>query len=296
MSRARLFLIVRLQIGNKYITNNNLLQYCTEKDAPCPIILVERFGFEMKKRYDQTELQLLLSPSILLIADNLNRPVKDKHLNRGKLTVSSVQIRGHAMFSDVGRSLDQDTVEYAWLIEIQTGKVSGKLTAPQLHSLVVSLETLLLLASATENELNSPTDDALLARPSQTKQTTVSPTQNLQEHVQQAIQQLLQPKNHQNHQAKKTDDANNKEKRPTAVGRQNSVQNNEFDVRTCDAHKLKYKLTRVAVDAVDFWLVESGVALQLWVGTAFFNNVMIVTIMYFFSGVSRSIGQLQSAR
>lgn len=35
------------------------------------------------------------------------------------------------MFSDDGCSLDQDTVEYAWLIEIQLGKLSGKLTAPQ---------------------------------------------------------------------------------------------------------------------------------------------------------------------
>lgn len=35
-------------------------------------------------------------------------------------------------------------------------------------------------------------------------------------------------------------------------------------------HKLKYKLCRVAVDAVDFWLVESGAALQLWVRIYFY--------------------------
>lgn len=54
---------------------------------------MERFGFEMKKRYDQTELQLLLSPTVLLVTDNLNRPSKDKHLNQGKLTLSSLQVR-----------------------------------------------------------------------------------------------------------------------------------------------------------------------------------------------------------
>lgn len=32
-----------------------------------------------------------------------------------------------------------------------------------------------------------------------------------------------------------------------------------------NGHKLKYKLLRVAIDAVDFWLVESGAALHLWV-------------------------------
>lgn len=30
-------------------------------------------------------------------------------------------------------------------------------------------------------------------------------------------------------------------------------------------HKLKYRFLRVAIDAIDFWLVESGAALQLWV-------------------------------
>lgn len=35
------------------------------------------------------------------------------------------------MFSDEGRSLDEDTLEYAWLVEVQLGKLSGKLTAPQ---------------------------------------------------------------------------------------------------------------------------------------------------------------------
>jgi hypothetical protein len=37
------------------------------------------------------------------------------------------------MFSDEGRTLDEETVEYAWLVEIQLGKLSGKLTAPQVR-------------------------------------------------------------------------------------------------------------------------------------------------------------------
>lgn len=39
---------------------------------------------------------------------------------------------------------------------------------------------------------------------------------------------------------------------------------------THSEHKLKYKLVRVAVDAIDFWLVESGAALQLWVSLSNF--------------------------
>jgi hypothetical protein len=38
------------------------------------------------------------------------------------------------MFSDEGRTLDEETLEYAWLVEIQVGKLSGKLTAPQVMS------------------------------------------------------------------------------------------------------------------------------------------------------------------
>lgn len=79
------------------------------------------------------------------------------------------------MFSDEGRSLDQDTLEYAWMIEVQLGKLTGKLTAPQVHNinknkfcenlsyfflqlyhLVTSLETFLLLALDSENCLRPP--------------------------------------------------------------------------------------------------------------------------------------------
>lgn len=35
------------------------------------------------------------------------------------------------MFSNEGCALDEDTLEYAWLLEIQLGKISGKLTLPQ---------------------------------------------------------------------------------------------------------------------------------------------------------------------
>ncbi|XP_063925143.1 bridge-like lipid transfer protein family member 1 isoform X3 [Zophobas morio] len=255
----------------------HLLKNCTEKDPPCPIILIERFGFEMKKRYDQTELQLLVSPSVLLVSDNVNRSSKDKHLNQGKLTLSSLQVRGHAMFSNVGQSLDQDTIEYAWLVEVQLGKLSGKLTSPQLYSLLASLETLILLLTDTENELNSTKEDVLLTRPVTTKKSTVS-SQNVHvQQVQQAIQQLLQPKstsnssknNQSSTNAPKTGQNQGKaDKKKAEEEKKGSVRSTvppEEHPDNRNAHKLKYKLCRLAVDAVDFWLVESGAALQLWV-------------------------------
>lgn len=179
------------------------------------------------------------------------------------------------MFSDVGRTLDQDTIEYAWLIEVQMGRLSGKLTTPQLFSVLSGLETLILLVCDSENELNSPKDDALLSQPQM--QQTAPPTQNLPQHVQQAIQQLLQPKNSsvnpqknatQNVEKKNTNERKRSEENNRKVLRQNSNLNNieeETTAKEPSSHVLKYKMTRVAVDAIDFWLVESGAALQLWV-------------------------------
>jgi len=47
----------------------------------------------MKKSYKDTQLQLLLSPSLLISSDKLgNRPVKDHHLNQGHLMLSALQV------------------------------------------------------------------------------------------------------------------------------------------------------------------------------------------------------------
>ncbi|XP_031778307.1 transmembrane protein KIAA1109 isoform X11 [Nasonia vitripennis] len=134
----------------------HLLKNCNDNDPPCPVILLERFGFEMKKGFKETELQLLLSPAILLLSDEVPRSNKEKHLNQGHLMLSALQVRGHAMFSNEGRNLDEETLEYSWLIEVQLGKLSGKMTSPQLHHLITSLETFLLMAKNSENCLRSP--------------------------------------------------------------------------------------------------------------------------------------------
>jgi hypothetical protein len=67
-------------------------QNCNEGDPPCPVILLERFGFEMKKGYRETQLQLLLSPAILLSSDKVTRPSKESHLTQGHLMLSGFQV------------------------------------------------------------------------------------------------------------------------------------------------------------------------------------------------------------
>ncbi|CAK1602686.1 unnamed protein product, partial [Parnassius mnemosyne] len=136
----------------------HLVKNCSENEPPCPVVLIERFGFEMDKRFRETKLQLLLSPSILISSNNLSRPNANASgaLQQGHLMLSSFQLRGNGFFSDANRSVEEDTTEYAWMMELQLGQLTGRLTLPQLYQIVSSLETFLLLICDSENELVPP--------------------------------------------------------------------------------------------------------------------------------------------
>lgn len=136
----------------------HLVKNCSENEPPCPVVLIERFGFEMDKCFKETKLQLLLSPSILVSANNLSRnnPVNSGALYQGHLMLSSFQLRGNGFFSDTNRNVEEDTVEYAWMMELQLGQLTGRMTLPQLYQVISSLETFLLLICDSENELIPP--------------------------------------------------------------------------------------------------------------------------------------------
>uniref|UniRef100_A0A182PCZ3 Bridge-like lipid transfer protein family member 1 C-terminal domain-containing protein n=1 Tax=Anopheles epiroticus TaxID=199890 RepID=A0A182PCZ3_9DIPT len=193
----------------------HVMKNCNENDPPCPIVLIERLGFEMKKRFYETELQVLVSPSFLISSDNTIRPAKDKHLRQGHLLLSAVQVRGHAMFSNEGRQLEEETLEYAWLLEVQLGKLSGKMTLSQLANVVTGLETLAFLTMDSENELKSPK--------------TVR-------YCHHGVPSSTCP--HTKEDAK---------------------------YRCPSTEDIKYRMTRVAVDAVDLYLIENGTAMHTWI-------------------------------
>uniref|UniRef100_A0A182XZU0 Bridge-like lipid transfer protein family member 1 C-terminal domain-containing protein n=1 Tax=Anopheles stephensi TaxID=30069 RepID=A0A182XZU0_ANOST len=193
----------------------HVMKNCNENDPPCPIVLIERLGFEMKKRFYETELQVLVSPSFLISSDNTIRPGKDKHLRQGHLLLSAVQVRGHAMFSNEGRQLEEETLEYAWLLEVQLGKLSGKMTLSQLCNVVTGLETLVFLTMDSENELKSPK--------------TVR---------------------YCHHGVPSSSCPHTKE---------------DAKYRCPSTEDIKYRMTRVAVDAVDLYLIENGTAMHTWI-------------------------------
>ncbi|XP_075992779.1 transmembrane protein KIAA1109 homolog tweek [Anticarsia gemmatalis] len=136
----------------------HLVKNCSENEPPCPVVLIERFGFEMDKSFRETKLQLLLSPSILVSANNLSRSntTNSGALYQGHLMLSSFQLRGNGFFSDANRTVEEETVEYAWMMELQLGQLTGRLTLPQLYQIISSLETFLLLICDSENELVPP--------------------------------------------------------------------------------------------------------------------------------------------
>ncbi|XP_017304377.2 transmembrane protein KIAA1109-like, partial [Diaphorina citri] len=164
---------------------------------------------------ESVDLALFLPEVYSITTDRvLNRTSKDKHLQQGHLMLSGLQIRGHAMFSDTGRSLDQETLEYAWQLEIQLGKLSGKFTSPQLYHVITGLETLVLLITDPESKLQAP---------------------RLPPECHHGIPPLTCPES----------DADGKYRCPSG-------------------DDIKYRMTRVCIDAIDLYLIESGTALNLW--------------------------------
>lgn len=169
----------------------------------------------MKKRFYETEIQILVSPSFLISADTVVRPSKDKHLRQGHLLLSAVQVRGHATFSNEGRPLEEETLEYGWLLEIQLGKLSGKLTIPQLYHVISGLETFLMLAIDAESELRSP--------------------KSLR-YCHHGV-----PFNQCQHTKEET------------------------KYRCPSSEDIKYRMTRVAIDVIDLYLIDSGTAMHTWI-------------------------------
>lgn len=119
------------------------------------------------------------------------------------------------MFSNEGRALDDETLEYTWLLEVQLGKLSGKLTLPQLVNVVTGLETMFTLALDAENELRPP--------------------------------KTLRYCHH------------------GVVSNLCSHTRDETKYRCPTSEDIKYRMTRVAIDAIDFYLIESGTALHAWI-------------------------------
>ncbi|KAK2498556.1 hypothetical protein MC885_009049 [Smutsia gigantea] len=84
------------------------------------------------------------------------RPPVDEVLREGHINLSGLQLRAHAMFSAEGLPLGSDSLEYAWLIDVQAGSLTAKVTAPQLACLLEWGQTFVFHVVCREYELERP--------------------------------------------------------------------------------------------------------------------------------------------
>nr|XP_042899305.1 transmembrane protein KIAA1109 isoform X2 [Parasteatoda tepidariorum] len=189
----------------------HIMKCCNDNDPPCPSLYLERFAFEMFKTYEETKLQLLLSPLVLSTVDTAVRPDCHSHLKDGHVVLSTLQVRGNAMFSGVDRPLESETLEYAWLVEVLIGDVTGRLTIPQVYHTVTGFELFVFQVQQSDCDLQPPhafklcQHDIPQSNCTHTTTTLVCPS---------------------------PDD-------------------------------IKYRMTRLSIDAIDLCIVESGTAIEI---------------------------------
>ncbi|GCB73548.1 hypothetical protein scyTo_0002627, partial [Scyliorhinus torazame] len=84
------------------------------------------------------------------------RPSVDGLLREGHISLSGLQLRAHAMFSAEGLHLNSATLEYSWLIDVQAGLLTAKVTLPQLANLLEWGQTFIFHVMCQEYELERP--------------------------------------------------------------------------------------------------------------------------------------------
>ncbi|XP_037833891.1 transmembrane protein KIAA1109 homolog isoform X13 [Kryptolebias marmoratus] len=141
---------------NLYKVHGRLPVHCSSEGPEGPSGFLERLCFEMKKGYKETMLQMILSPIHIFVSDNYQRPTADGVLRDGHLSLSGLQMRAHAMFSAQGLPLGSDTLEYAWLIDMQAGALTGRVTVPQVASMIEWGETFIFHVLSREFQLEQP--------------------------------------------------------------------------------------------------------------------------------------------
>ncbi|XP_070391011.1 bridge-like lipid transfer protein family member 1 isoform X1 [Dermacentor albipictus] len=125
----------------------HLMKGCSEQEPPCPSLYLERLQLEVCKSHRESQLQLLLSPLVAVCPGDRSQ---------GHLALSSFQVRAQALFSGAERPLGSETLEYAWLVELQAGDITGRLTVPQLYDLVAGAELFVQQAQHSSAALVPP--------------------------------------------------------------------------------------------------------------------------------------------
>lgn len=144
----------------------HMVQCFNQSQQYSPLIYIEKLCFELQKTYLETKLQLIISPAVLQVQDGLDKKdALDSAYKEGFLTLSSLQFRGHAMFSNLERPIESETLEYAWLVDVDVGEIGGRITLDQLKQILIPLESFYFQVKSTwfrvvANPIRLPPDTA----------------------------------------------------------------------------------------------------------------------------------------
>ncbi|KAI6225838.1 FSA-C domain-containing protein [Aphelenchoides besseyi] len=128
-----------------------------ETPETCPIVFNEQIAVELSKVHSEALVQVQLAPTIVYFAPHANGRslvrVSDASLpplfgrsTAGWLALEGFQFRGHGYYSDIEVPWKMEIMEYAWLVEIIVGELSGNLQPNHLSTAVHFFESFLLLS------------------------------------------------------------------------------------------------------------------------------------------------------
>ncbi|CAH8434523.1 unnamed protein product [Heterobilharzia americana] len=138
-------------------TQVHLPMHGSSNESPCPTAFLDCFGFEMDKRWHETKLQLLFSPILICLYDQ-NKDFRSKstsNVSSSRIQLVGLQLRGQGMFSHVDLPIRSESLEYAWLLELTVGQLTGQLSAPKMACLIQCLKEFVFSAVDSENQLVS---------------------------------------------------------------------------------------------------------------------------------------------
>uniref|UniRef100_F1KPJ4 Bridge-like lipid transfer protein family member 1 C-terminal domain-containing protein n=1 Tax=Ascaris suum TaxID=6253 RepID=F1KPJ4_ASCSU len=132
------------------------LVHSTHTDASfpdeCPMMYLDQLMLEIVKGPLETMVQVNVGTAIVCF-----EPSQSSICNsEGIIALKTLSFRGHAFFSEIDVPWDAGSVEYAWLMEILIGTISGKIHPTQLVVLAQFVESLLLLSVCPDEDLQLP--------------------------------------------------------------------------------------------------------------------------------------------
>ncbi|KAI1727949.1 hypothetical protein DdX_00092 [Ditylenchus destructor] len=123
----------------------------------CPVINIEEILVELKKEHTEALVQVMVGPSMLnFSSQNSHCSPSSDDLMAGQCSLSTLQFRGHGLYSDIDVPWEVECMEYAWLVEVLIGEINGKISPQELVKVIQILDSFLVLTIAADESTEVP--------------------------------------------------------------------------------------------------------------------------------------------